>query len=137
MCPADACRMLEAMSGAAETPRPHGLGGFEETVKDFWASRPRRPASGRKIAGVAAGIGNRYGIDPVIVRVAFVAATVFGGIGIPADLLCWLLFPGGDDQVSPIEALFGRGRSSMSRGLTICLLIVVFPLSSWVFTNGW
>ncbi|HVW40276.1 MAG TPA: PspC domain-containing protein [Amycolatopsis sp.] len=125
------------MSGAAESSRPHGLGGFEETVKDFWASRPRRPASGRKVAGVAAGIGNRYGIDPVIVRVAFVAATIFGGVGLSVYLLCWLLFPGANDQVSPIEALFGRGRSSMSKGLTIVLLIALFPLSSWVFANGW
>ncbi|HJQ48204.1 MAG TPA: PspC domain-containing protein [Amycolatopsis sp.] len=125
------------MSGAAETSRPHGLGGVEETVKDFWASRPRRPASGRKIAGVAAGIGNRYGIDPIIVRVAFVAAAVFGGVGIPVYVLCWLLFPGGDDQVSPVEALFGRGRSSTSRGLTIVLLVVLFPVSAWVFTDSW
>ena len=137
MCAGRACRMLDAMSGAAETPKPHGLGGFEETVKDFWASRPRRPASGRKIAGVAAGIGNRYGIDPVIVRVAFVAATVFGGVGISLYVLCWLFFPGQDDQVSPVEALFGRGRSSMSKGLAIVLLIALFPLSSWVFANGW
>lgn len=129
--------MLVGMSGAAETSKPHGLGGFEETVKDFWVSRPRRPLSGRKLAGVAAGIGNRYGIDPVLVRVAFVAATVFGGVGLTVYLLCWLFFPRVDDEVSPVESLFGRGRSSMSKACTIVGLIALLPLNSWVFGSGW
>src|SRR5690242_16539227 len=119
--------MLDVMSGAAEAPKPHGLGGFEETLRDFWGSRPRRPVHGRKVAGVAAGIGNRYGIDPVVVRVAFVTATIFGGVGLSLYVLAWLLFPGENDEVSPVEAVFGRGRSSMSTGLTIVLCIAFFP----------
>ncbi|HVV14215.1 PspC domain-containing protein [Amycolatopsis sp.] len=125
------------MSGAADSSRQHGLGGFEETLKDFWLTRPRRPLRGRKVAGVAAAIGNRYGIDPVIVRVAFVAATVFGGVGLSLYVLAWLFFPAEGDQTSPIEALFGRGRSSMSKGFTIVLAIAFFPLSSWAFAGGW
>lgn len=128
--------MLDDMSGAADQSKSHGLGGFEETLKDFWISRPRRPAHGRKVAGVAAGIGNRYGIDPVIVRVAFVAASVFGGVGLSLYVLGWLFFPGERDQVSPIEALIGRGRSTMSKAFTIVLIIAFFPLSSWAF-GGW
>ncbi|MTD56290.1 PspC domain-containing protein [Amycolatopsis pithecellobii] len=124
------------MSGAADRTRTH-LGGFEETLKDFWASRPRRPSHGKKVAGVAAAIGNRYGIDPVIVRVAFVVTTIFGGIGLPLYVLGWLFFPGEHDQVSAIEALFGRGRSSMSKGFTIVLAIVFFPLTGLSFGNRW
>ncbi|WP_370876655.1 PspC domain-containing protein [Amycolatopsis thermophila] len=129
--------MLVTMNDTAEAPKPQGLGGFEETVKDFWASRPRRPARGGKIGGVAAAIGNRYGIDPVIVRVAFVTATVFGGVGASLYVLCWLLFPAEGDGSSPIEALFGQGRSSMSKHMTIVLAILFFPLSSWAFAGGW
>lgn len=128
--------MLDDMSGAADQSKPHGLGGFEETLKDFWITRPRRPAHGRKVAGVAAAIGNRYGIDPVIVRVAFVAASVFGGVGLSLYVLGWLFFPDERDQVSPIEALIGRGRSTMSKAFTIVLIIAFFPLSSWAF-GGW
>ena len=137
MCAALRSRMLVTMNDTAEAPRPHGLSGFEETVKDFWATRPRRPARGGKIGGVAAAIGDRYGIDPVIVRVAFVTATVFGGVGASLYLLCWLLFPAEGDEVSPIESLFGQGRSSMSKHLTIVLAILFFPLSSWAFAGGW
>lgn len=137
MCVVRAGRMLDAMTGATERSRPTGLGDFEENLKDFWATRPRRPLRGRKIAGVAAGIADRYGIDPVLVRVAFATATIFGGAGLSLYVLAWLLFPGEDDEVSPLEALFGRGRSSTSRAFTIVLAVAFIPLTGWAFGGGW
>jgi phage shock protein PspC (stress-responsive transcriptional regulator) len=106
-------------------------------VKDFWSSRPRRARRGRKIAGVAAGIGNRYDIDPVIVRVALVVATFFGGLGVLFYLLGWLLLPDERDEVSAIEALFGKGRSSTPPYLTIGLCIALFPATGWAFGGSW
>ena len=35
-----------------------------------------------KLAGVCGGIANYFGIDPMIIRLAFVAATIFG-VGAP------------------------------------------------------
>ncbi|GLW94801.1 PspC domain-containing protein [Actinokineospora globicatena] len=99
--------------------------GVEETLKDFWASRPRRPRQGRKVAGVAAAIGNRYGIDPVIVRVALAVATFYGGAGVIFYLFGWLLFPEQDDESAPAEALIGRGRSSSSTHFTVGLIAAV------------
>lgn len=90
----------------------------EETIRDFWATRPRRPQD-RKIAGVAAGIGRRYAVDPVLVRVAFVVASFFSGIGVLLYLLGWLLLPADGDEVSPAESLLGRGRSSTSAAMTV------------------
>ncbi|MBB4686370.1 PspC domain-containing protein [Amycolatopsis jiangsuensis] len=126
------------MSGAEQrTSRGNPLNGFEETAKDFWLSRPRRAVDGRKVAGVAAGLGNRYGIDPVVIRVALVAATVFGGFGLVFYLLGWLLFPGENDEVSAAEALAGRGRTSMPKGFAIGLAIVLIPVTGWTFAGGW
>ncbi len=105
----------------------------EDAVKDFWATRPRRPRRGRKIAGVAAGIANRYRIDPVLVRVGFVVATIYGGAGILFYLLGWLFLPEEDDEVSPAESLLGKGRSSTSSGFTILLGIVLVPVLGWFF----
>ncbi|GAA4540627.1 PspC domain-containing protein [Amycolatopsis samaneae] len=109
---------------------------FEETVKDFWVSRPRRPFSGRKFAGVAAGLGNRYGIDPVVVRVALVVATVFGGFGVAFYLLGWLFFPGESDEVSGFEALIGRGRSSVSPAFAVLLCVALLPSVFTAFGGG-
>jgi phage shock protein PspC (stress-responsive transcriptional regulator) len=42
----------------------------------------RRSRQDRVVAGVCAGLGRRLGIDPIIVRVGFIAAAVSGGIGV-------------------------------------------------------
>jgi phage shock protein PspC (stress-responsive transcriptional regulator) len=110
--------------------------GVEETLKDFWASRPRRPHRGRKIAGVAEGIAERYRIDPVIVRVAFVAMALCNGAGVFIYLLGWLGLPQEDDEVSPVEALFGQGRSSTPIPLTVLLCLALFPATGFFFDGG-
>ena len=108
---------------------------IESLVADFWATRPRRPRQGRMVAGVAAGIGRRYGIDPVIVRVALVVTTVYGGAGVLLYLLGWLTLAEENDEASAVEAMIGQGRSSMSRGLTILLALLCIPAVTWLW-NG-
>jgi phage shock protein PspC (stress-responsive transcriptional regulator) len=49
-----------------------------------------------KIAGVAAGIGHYLGVDPTIVRIAFVLLAFAGGIGVLLYLACWLVMPKGE-----------------------------------------
>jgi len=56
-----------------------------------------RPAGGRLVAGVAAGVARGLGIDPVLVRIAFVVLALAGGAGVPLYLAGWLLIP---DEVS-------------------------------------
>ncbi|MET9001124.1 PspC domain-containing protein [Amycolatopsis sp. NPDC004169] len=123
------------MSGASE--KPGVLNGFEETVKDFWVSRPRRPHAGRKLAGVAAAIGYRYGIDPVVVRVALIVTTVFGGFGVPFYLLGWLFLPGESDEVSGFESLIGRGRSSVSPAFAVVLMVLTVVSAGGSITGSW
>jgi phage shock protein PspC (stress-responsive transcriptional regulator) len=109
-------------------------------LKDFWATRPTRPRRGRKIAGVAAGIAARYRIDPTLVRVGFLVAAIYGGVGLLLYLVGWLTLPEQDDETSPFESLIGKGRSSTSKFFTVVLCIAVFPVGSWVFSGffpGW
>ncbi|HSS08546.1 MAG TPA: PspC domain-containing protein, partial [Acidimicrobiales bacterium] len=47
----------------------------------------------RMIAGVAGGLAQYLGIDPVIVRIVFVVLTVAGGSGVVLYGLGWLLIP--------------------------------------------
>ncbi len=133
------CRMLFGMSGASESraPKTGPLNGFEETVKDFWASRPRRPHAGRKVAGVAAAIGYRYGIDPVVVRIALVVTTIFGGFGVPFYLLGWLFLPGESDEVSGFEGLIGRGRSSVSPAFAVVLMVLTVVSTGGSISGSW
>lgn len=101
-----------------------------------WSGRFRRSGRDRKIAGVAGGIGRALGVDPVLIRVAFVVLTIFGGSGIALYAVGWLLMPGGRDQVSAVEALLGRGHSSVPAPLAIVLGIVVLGSVTSTFTFG-
>ncbi|MGH3753483.1 MAG: PspC domain-containing protein [Pseudonocardiaceae bacterium] len=105
----------------------------EHMVQDFWATRPRRRADDRKIGGVAAAIGRRYAVDPVLVRVAFVVAALYSGVGVVLYLLGWLLLPAEGDETSAAEGLLGRGRSSMSPALTVVLILLLIPAAGMVF----
>jgi phage shock protein PspC (stress-responsive transcriptional regulator) len=74
----------------------------------------RRPYQDRMLAGVAAGLARYFGVDPTIVRIAFVVLTVVGGAGIPLYLAGLLLIPeeGSDQSIagSLIESLQSRSR---------------------------
>ena len=52
----------------------------------------RRP-EGRMIAGVCKGIADHFGIDPTLVRIAFIVVTFVGGAGAVAYGAAWLLIP--------------------------------------------
>ena len=53
----------------------------------------RRSRSDRVIAGVCGGIGRYLGVDPVLIRVAFVVLAIVGGGGILLYILGWILIP--------------------------------------------
>src|SRR4051812_35015945 len=54
----------------------------------------RDPAHGI-VAGVCAGLARQLGVDVLVVRVAFVAGSFAGGLGIVLYVLAWLLLPAG------------------------------------------
>jgi phage shock protein PspC (stress-responsive transcriptional regulator) len=59
------------------------------------------------VGGVAGGLAEYSGIDPVLWRVGFVGLTIFGGAGVLVYLLLWALVPSGPlpegEQPSPLE----------------------------------
>ena len=55
--------------------------------------RLTRSNTDRKLAGVCAGIGAYFGIDPTLVRIGWVAFCLLGGSGVLAYLLCALIIP--------------------------------------------
>lgn len=62
-----------------------------------------RPASGRRrlyrdeqngsVGGVCSGLGWFFGIDPVLVRIAFVLLVILGGSGILLYIILWIVIP--------------------------------------------
>ncbi|MDR7171176.1 phage shock protein PspC (stress-responsive transcriptional regulator) [Nocardia kruczakiae] len=113
--------MTTASGGTGGTSRT----GFSEQLQHLWRTRPTRLPGQSPVAGVASGFGRRYGVDPVLIRVAFVVSTIFGGAGIVLYLAAWLLLPPAGDAVSPAEGLISRGHSSQSSTKTIVLIVAL------------
>jgi signal transduction histidine kinase/phage shock protein PspC (stress-responsive transcriptional regulator) len=61
--------------------------------RDVLRAPVTRSRTDRVIAGVAAGISDRLGLDPALVRIAFVVLTVAGGSGVLLYVAGWLLLP--------------------------------------------
>ena len=88
------------------------------------ASQPplRRDRQSAVVAGVCAGLGRRLGIDPLILRVIFIAATAAGGLGIGLYLLGWVAMPaegerrGAGCASAPCPAGATRGRWRAASG---------------------
>jgi phage shock protein PspC (stress-responsive transcriptional regulator) len=74
----------------------------------------RRPVQDSVVAGVAAGLARYLGVDVMVIRIAFVVLTLFGGAGIPLYLAGLLLVPEEGSEVSIagslIESLRSRSR---------------------------
>jgi phage shock protein PspC (stress-responsive transcriptional regulator) len=92
MCGDPRTARLDAMDGTGTRGSPTGAR-VQGTLREMWETRPTRPREGRKVAGVAAAVGRRYDVDPVLVRVGFVVAA-FGGIGFWLYVLGALALPG-------------------------------------------
>lgn len=104
-----------------------------DQLQQMWRTRPHRLPQRGHMAGVAAGIGYRYDVDPVLIRVAFVVSTLFGGTGIVLYLAAWLVLNRAGDTASGAESLVGRGTSSDS---TTKMVVVAVALVIAVSTIG-
>jgi phage shock protein PspC (stress-responsive transcriptional regulator) len=90
------------------------------------AHRPlARSAHSRVIAGVCGGVGEYFHIDPVIVRIAFVVLTFFGGFGVLLYIGAWLLLPTGNGPVQTGPAPLARLQRRNWRTLLAVILIAV------------
>ena len=78
--------------------------------------RAYRPVDRRLVGGVATGLAEHFGIPVLYVRVAFIVATWFQGIGVIAYLLLWRFLPLRQPELSPgLESATRRGLRTGSR----------------------
>ncbi|WP_215816610.1 PspC domain-containing protein [Pimelobacter sp. 30-1] len=104
--PTDTASGPTGPNGEPREPREPGDTGPRVTrdeVRDL--ARLRRSRDDRKVAGVAAGVARHLDIDPLLVRVAFVVLTFFGGGGLILYAVGWLLVPeeGTEDTVIRLD----------------------------------
>src|SRR3954451_23332373 len=94
----------------------------------------RRSRTDRVGAGVAGGLGEYFGLDPVLFRVLFATAAFFGGAGILAYLLAWAAIPEAGTEHAAID---GWVRELRRRRGPFWVAIVVAGLFLWVIAFSW
>jgi phage shock protein C len=73
-------------------------------------SRLYRSTTSRVFGGVAGGIAEYFNMDPVIIRIIFVLAAIFGGGGVIIYLVLWIAVP----ERPYTSTMFNTGGSSGS-----------------------
>jgi signal transduction histidine kinase len=91
----------------------------------------RRDTQHRILGGVCAGLARHIGIDPIIVRVAFVAAATAGGVGVAVYLLAWVFLPAGDAPAPPVWLRTSRGTIEIALGIGFLALSVLLTFRAF------
>ena len=95
--------------------------------------RLTRSTTEKHIGGVAGGLGRYFGIDPVIFRVGFGAATLVSGIGLIAYLALVAFLPKDDGEPAWVE---GRSRATTIVLTAALAVVAVTTLSGPAFFFG-
>jgi phage shock protein PspC (stress-responsive transcriptional regulator) len=94
----------------------------------------RRNRTNRVAAGVSSGLGDYFGVDPVLFRVLFATSAFFGGAGILAYLLAWAAIPEAGTERAPID---GWMRALRRRRFPVWLVAIVGGVFLWVVAFSW
>jgi phage shock protein PspC (stress-responsive transcriptional regulator) len=105
------------------------------------ASRPRalrRDPQRRVVGGVCAGIAARLGVDPLVLRVAFVAAAAAGGAGVALYGLAWALIPAADEAPGTRRTPTGRAavETALGGGLLLLSVLLAFREAGLWFSDA-
>ena len=121
---------------------------WDRLLRRQWVGKPcssgpmRRRQEDRLVAGVAACLAARLGIDVIVIRIAFVVGGLLGGFGLAAYVVAWLLLPAeGADSNIATKALNDRRGLALAAGLG-SLLVIVFVIASalgatWLSSVAW
>lgn len=128
---------------AGGPPRPHGSDSFFDSLRRAGVVR----ANDRWIGGVAAGLARRLGVDPLLVRGAFVVLTLFGGLTLVVYGLAWALLPEeSDGRIHLQEAIRGRFDAALAGAAAFVVVGITRPVfwfqpdrwaPGWLVALGW
>ncbi len=117
---------------APAVPPTHPTSGFFAAVRRLGITR----ADDRWVAGVSAGVADRFGIDPLLVRGIFAASLLLGGLGLVVYGAAWALLPERRDGRIHLEEMI-LGRFDIALLGALAFVLVGFGRGdSWFFFWG-
>ena len=94
----------------------------------------RRSRTDRVAAGVSGGLGEYFGVDPVLFRVLFATSAFFGGAGILAYVIAWAAIPEAGTARAPIDGWVAKLRA---RRVPVWAVVIVGGLILWGAAFSW
>ena len=94
-----------------------------------------RRTDDRILGGVASGIADHFGIEPLVVRLAFLVAAFFGGLGVIGYVALWVILPPAAEHRTPAP----RDRRQLLGYALVATGLAVIPGRlgiDWGFGNG-
>ncbi|MEA2433661.1 MAG: hypothetical protein QOG54_1118 [Actinomycetota bacterium] len=91
--------------------------------------RLTRRSHDKVIAGVASGLADYTGMDPVIFRIIFVALAIAGGSGLLLYLLAWLVIPDETESEPVGQRLIERVKDSRWLGMVAIVIGVLIVIN--------
>jgi phage shock protein PspC (stress-responsive transcriptional regulator) len=90
----------------------------QESSKKENKKRIYRNSSDKVIAGVASGLANYFGLDPIIFRLIFIVSLFIGGFGFIAYLIFWIGIPENESgRINEIKRLYRDGDNKILGGV--------------------
>ncbi len=86
---------------------------WEDGPYETSTKRLRRNKIDGVLGGVCAGIGDYFGLDPVIVRIIFVALVIFTGLPLLLYFILWVFLP--SDKRAPYHREYREARKARHR----------------------
>ncbi len=109
--PADVGEVIRRMGTVEDFKKFESeTGGASENTQEKFFTKVRlyRNADDKVIGGVASGIANYFGIDPIIIRLAFGLSLFMGGFGFVLYILLWIILPEAKTTAEKVEMTGGR-----------------------------
>ncbi len=100
--------LIAAMGTVEQFDEPEEGADTAQAEKTKTRKRLYRDTDEAVLAGISAGLGHYFGIDPVIVRAIFLVSLLVGGTGILVYLIFWLAVP---EAKTPAEKLAMKGEA--------------------------
>lgn len=91
----------------------------------------------RWVGGVSGGLAQKYGVDPLLVRAAFVILSLLSGVGLIIYAAAWALLPEQRDGRIHAEGLMRGNFDGAHAGIIIALIIGFSRIDQIFWMSGW
>jgi phage shock protein PspC (stress-responsive transcriptional regulator) len=102
------------------------------------APRPlSRSDDGKWLGGVSVGLARGRGVPVALIRIAFLVATLIGGLGLLAYLACWLIIPHENEQRGDPASRWIVVLAQVCAGCVGIAVLAVIAAAATLFGLGW